>query len=101
MVAGPCPVTAAFIRRRVHLADAKPAPDSQLCCDDCCTECSKVDSFSKSLAVGSPNENERHDAQVVSLRTLSYVWGSCRNAFYDPFRPRARLTPQRPKAYCD
>ena len=78
------------------------ALDSQLVwiiCDDCCTECSKADSFRKSFAVACPNENERHDAQVVSLRTLSYVWGSCRNALFAAFRSPTQRTTPRPKTF--
>ncbi len=69
-------------------------------CDDCCTECSKVDSFRKSFAVGCPNENERYDAQVVSLRTLFYVWGSCRNAVFAAFRSPTQRTTHRQKTGC-
>jgi hypothetical protein len=70
-------------------------------CDDCCTECSKADSFRKSFAVACPNENERYDAQVVSLCTLSYLWGSCRNALFAAFRSPTQRTAHRQKTGCN
>src|SRR6266403_2466633 len=63
-------------------------------------ERAEVNRFRTCITANCHDENERHDAQVVSLRTLSYVWGSRRNALFAAFRSPTQRT-RRQKTGCN
>ncbi len=64
-------------------------------------ECSKTDSFAKSLMVSFPNANGGHASTNFTRRPLSYLWGCCGNALLVAFRWPAQRPTHRSKARCD